>query len=498
MRVLVLVLLALLATACGGVLNPPVPTATPVPTAPLPSVPLPPTPEPEPEVWVKNHRLTEMWSGPVSDRGAISFGRTSSTFCVFRIERTEDDARIFVYNPYADDAFWIDAESVGPVEAPELRRGPKPPNQNCADAVYDDSIGTPVATPRATGTPRPALGTTPALSTTPAQTTTPSAQATDLRAGQPLVMALYYPWYDLETWESGQSLDLPAERYISSDPEAIRQHVAWAREAGLDALVSAWYGVETVNPTEQNFRTLLAEAERTGLRAALLLETDNDHFFPSRASTVASLRHLLRVHAAHPAYLRIDGRPVILVWRPQSVYASNGSRVNAKSLAAVDAWSAIIAEVDPDRRAIWIAEGDYVEMLRAFDGLFPYSIAWSQNPANQLLQYGQAVRSRAQSLGSPRIWAATAMPGYDDTRIAGRPDTFAVARQDGAYYQRTFQGAIDSNPDWVVITSFNEWLEGTQIEPAVAYGRRYLDLTRTYVERFKQQAASRPTPTPTR
>ena len=95
-----------------------------------------PTPTPVPAQWVKNHRITEMWSGPASDRSAISFGQTSNTFCSFRVERTEDDARIYVYNPYLDGRFWIDADAVGPVVAPERRPGPKPPDQNCAEAIY--------------------------------------------------------------------------------------------------------------------------------------------------------------------------------------------------------------------------------------------------------------------------------------------------------------------------------------------------------------------------
>jgi hypothetical protein len=136
------VFLLLLCAACGGVLNPPIPTVTPVPTISSIPTPVTPTATPVPPQWVKNHHITEMWSGPASDRTAISFGRTSSTFCSFRIEHTEDDARIFVYNPYLDGRFWIDAEAVGPVQAPEHRRGPKPPDQNCAEAVYE--AGTPM------------------------------------------------------------------------------------------------------------------------------------------------------------------------------------------------------------------------------------------------------------------------------------------------------------------------------------------------------------------
>ena len=67
-------------------------------------------------------------------------------------------------------------------------------------------------------------------------------------------------------------------------------------------------------------------------------------------------------------------------------------------------------------------------------------------------------------------------------------------REDGAYYSQTWQAAIDSNPDWVIITSFNEWPEGTYIEPSQAYGDRYLGLTAEWAGRFKSGEAIAYTP----
>ena len=165
--VLVLLLLTLLCTACGGVLNPPSPPPTRTPTVPPLPTEVPPTATPVPEQWVKNHRIAEMWSGPARDRTSTSFGQTSNTFCSFRVDLAEDDARLYVYNPYTDGRFWIDAEAVGPVVPPERRRGPKPPGQNCAEAIYDPRVGTPV-----TATPTPA---------TPAATITPTATSTTTR-----------------------------------------------------------------------------------------------------------------------------------------------------------------------------------------------------------------------------------------------------------------------------------------------------------------------------
>ena len=171
----------LLTTACGGVINPPALPTRPAPPPPRPTaIPEPtatsePTATPEPARWVKNHRITPMWSAPQRETGAISFGTTSSTFCSFRVVREADDARILVYNPHADGTFWIDADAVGPVVEPPHRAGPKPVGVNCTEAIYDGVI---VMAPGATssGTAQPDL--TRTVTPAPVGTVTPTAAGT--------------------------------------------------------------------------------------------------------------------------------------------------------------------------------------------------------------------------------------------------------------------------------------------------------------------------------
>jgi hypothetical protein len=79
-----------------------------------------------------------------------------------------------------------------------------------------------------------------------------------------------------------------------------------------------------------------------------------------------------------------------------------------------------------------------------------------------------------------KIWAAGVMPGYNDTLIPGRTNTFIVPRNSGETYATSWQAAIDSTPDWITITSFNEWFEGAMIEPGVSYGNFYLQMTQLY------------------
>ncbi|MDW7992238.1 MAG: glycoside hydrolase family 99-like domain-containing protein [Anaerolineae bacterium] len=294
--------------------------------------------------------------------------------------------------------------------------------------------------------------------------------------GERLVLAFYYAWYDQATWGKGLP-DLPAQPYASTDPAAIERHVLWAKRAGIDGFVQSWYGPRTQNnQTESNFALLLDIAARHGFFAAVDLEVTSP-FIGSVGDVVAALRHALAVHAAHPAYLRVGGRPVVFFWRQQRF--------------PVETWEAIRQEVDPERRSLWIAEGTALEYLRVFDGNHLYSVAWSEAPEGVLTRWGKRVRDWGLQNGRAPLWVATVMPGYDD-RATGRADAFVRDRAGGEYYRRCWQGAIASGADWVIITSFNEWMEGTQIEPSVGYGESYLDLTRELAGAFRAAPASAP------
>jgi len=296
-----------------------------------------------------------------------------------------------------------------------------------------------------------------------------------------LVLAFYYAWFDQAMWKSGQLSDQPAQPYDSRDRATIQRHVAQAKSAGIDALVQSWYGPSggANNMTESNFATLLDVSAASGLRAAVDFETQGP-FFSSAGDVQSALATLLSGHARHPAYLKVNGKPVVFFWRQQRF--------------GVDAWAAIRQQVDPEHKSIWIAEGTDLAYLRVFDGIHLYSVAWSADPSPVLVNFGAKVRKAAQDLGF-RYWVATAMPGYDDTRLRGAGG-FARERANGDYFRATFSGAAKSGADWTIVTSFNEWPEGSMIEPSTSYGDTYLNLTRELAAAYRTGAVIAPTVAP--
>ncbi len=91
------------------------------------------------------------------------------------------------------------------------------------------------------------------------------------------------------------------------------------------------------------------------------------------------------------------------------------------------------------------------------------------------------------------VFLATVIPGFDNTSVHGfegsplydgRPGTI-VKRHDGKTYAETWRAAIDSGADWVCIVSWNELHEGTEIEPTLEDGVKYIRLTREWAAMFK-------------
>ena len=333
----------------------------------------------------------------------------------------------------------------------------------------EEASATPTATDTATASPTVSSTATPTATMTPvtptatsAATSTPTrTPTTAARSCAPVpVLAMYYAWYDMNTWTSGKTSDQPVAPYVSADRSTIERQVTQAQSLGINGFELNWWGPG--NQTDTNLQTLLSVAGAHGFKVTV----DFDLNSPSvhNAGDITNALKYLKHYFADPSWFRYNGKPYVVFFGTRKF--------------DVNTWGTILHEVDPNHEVTWIAEGDIFSYLTVFDGIHPYSIAWSSNPSGTLASY--ASRTRAYP---GKIWMATVMPGYNDTLVNGAQG-FAVDRQNGAYYTRMWDGAIATHPEVISITSWNEWVEGSYIEASQKYGDLFLQLTRQMVQKY--------------
>jgi glycoprotein endo-alpha-1,2-mannosidase len=257
----------------------------------------------------------------------------------------------------------------------------------------------------------------------------------------------FYPWYSNANhdgqyvhWAQGGhappfdigSAFFPMRgTYSSGDPRVLGAQMRDIAASGVDEVVSSWWG--RGSPEDERLPTVIRAAKRRGLEVAVQLE-------PYDGRTVDSV-------ASDLAYLRTLGLRDVYVYRSGDFTAEEWSRVTRPPMGL-----RLFAQTN---RVGFAASA-------GFAGFYTYDI---------LLYDGAKFDRFCAQARSLRILCAPSVgPGYDASQATG--DTRVKLRLDGATYDSMWGAAIRAGADMVTITSYNEWGEGTQIEPA-GHGGRY-------------------------
>lgn len=294
--------------------------------------------------------------------------------------------------------------------------------------------------------------------------------------------ALYYGWYGEDSWSRPSLKDSPLAPYASNDPAHVDSQVAQAAGAGIDAFLASWWGPG--HYTDETFPLVLDAVAAHGMTASIYLEVLPDGVTPLGEEQLYSwLAYALGTYASHPAYGRFEGVPVVGLWAAdkidRAVWARVFDRLRAEGLDAV-----------------YLAGGSDLAQLEVFDAGYDYLPQEGGLDVRSEPAFIEAVRNYPLLADSsrPKASVMTLNPGYDDTLVPGRLGT-VLERQDGERYQRHIDAALAADPDWVLITSWNEWYENTHIEPSTSHGTRYLELTAAFADAWKAGEGDTPTTT---
>jgi glycoprotein endo-alpha-1,2-mannosidase len=269
----------------------------------------------------------------------------------------------------------------------------------------------------------------------------PVAQA----AAPPRIAIFYYPWFGTaardgayQHWQQGGHVPpvdvasnfYPARgAYSSSSERVLAAQMREIAGAGVGEVVSSWWGWGSIE--DLRLPSVIRAAARVGLTVAVHIEP-----YPGRSPATV---------AADIARLRMLGITDFYVYRPGDFPAAAWAVVN-EGLVGVR----IFAQTSLPGFAA----------AAHFTGLYTYDV----------LMYGPSSFGRicAEAHQLQLLCAPSVGPGYRATAATG--DLRVRPRLDGATYDRMWGAAIAAGADQVTITSYNEWNEGTQIEPAARLG----------------------------
>jgi hypothetical protein len=264
--------------------------------------------------------------------------------------------------------------------------------------------------------------------------------------------------------------------YDSSDPDLLEYHVLLMKLAGIDGVVIDWYGTAEFRDYGQihrNTQRLIGYLKRAGLRFVICYEdqsvkhmrADNFLHLPGdMAQGKKDLQWLDEHWLGDEAYVKIDGRPVLLVFGPQ--YFDGAQWKQLRSGLSL--------------RPLLLALPHWSQPARA-DGAFgwpPVSGGREVGPEDWR-KYIQALSARAET-GEPV--SSVVFPGFHDIyREAGVHDSYGhIGDQGGLTFAETFDMARKDKTPLIQIATWNDFGEGTEIEPTKTFGYRYLEIAQKF------------------
>ena len=345
----------------------------------------------------------------------------------------------------------------------------------------------------------------------------------DSAAGSPYTVGVYYyPWYG-DNFHGGRYLRehlRPPQppslgEYDDRDSGVIAQHLRWSRQANVSLWVASWWGPGRREDTTLR-QHILPHEELGDTKIALFYETAGRiPGFTDLTNVTADVAYIASNYFEHPNYLRIDGRPVLFVYLTR-VLSNRGVLAEA-----VTRMRGAASEAGYDLYIVGdqaFGQPSNPSALRLLDAVTNYDVYGSvgakgyagQQAVDAYFASQAGWQTLSKAAGTAFIPAAT--PGFNDKGVRGGHAALSrrltAHSEPGTLFRAMLQQAVaqtDSNTgNMLLVTSWNEWHEDTQIEPVVespptalddsdgaysegldyeGYGERYLNILREETSR---------------
>lgn len=275
--------------------------------------------------------------------------------------------------------------------------------------------------------------------------------------------------------------------YDSADPAILEYHVLLMKLAGVDGAIVDWYGMDNYldyGINNQRAAALFRFTRRAGLKFALCYEdrtiqVEIDGGYLAASNAIAHAQQTMLYAQSNfftdPGFLKWSNRPVLLNFGPQYFMTSAQ-------------WQTIFSVLAPTNQPAFFTEDN---RLAVGAGAFNWPPMWLSQTNGGVLSTNALESYLAnfqQKAGSWPAFISSAFPRFHDiyAQAGVGPSYGYLDDSDGETLRRTLSRALTNASAIVQIVTWNDFGEGTIIEPTREYGCRDLgmlqDVRRQYLD----------------
>lgn len=246
--------------------------------------------------------------------------------------------------------------------------------------------------------------------------------------------------------------------YASSDPDLIEYHLLLMKYSGIDGVLIDWYGSTNVADyglNRRNTEALIEMIDEVGLKYAIVYEdrtvervlTENG----GEATSIArnDMLYLSQKYFNQESYIKIDGKPLLLVFGPTYFFQATE-------------WDFIMSALSPKP---------------VFMPLWGNSYMTGTTTAGEFIWVDQTnIDTKYGTIGAHAHFAGGAWPGFRDFYKEGAAgnNLFVIEHDNGQTWNDLLQKATLHDIDFLQLITWNDFGEGTMIEPTKEFGYSYL------------------------
>jgi len=256
--------------------------------------------------------------------------------------------------------------------------------------------------------------------------------------------------------------------YDSDDRDVIDYHLLLMKYAGIDGLIVDWYGVQNVDDyplNKRNTDSIFSRVPNSGLQFGICYEDASLAQDKSVAGldtlTAAKLdfNYLQSAYFSSNSYIRINSQPLLLDFGPQ------GLKTTADWEQAFSVFS-----TKPVLLSL-----EYQGNITGAEGSGEFAWVQATDQANLTAFYS----NRAPSLS---YYFAGAYPGFQDFyQQGGWGNTlFQIGYNGTATLQNCLNLASTSGTNYLQLITWNDYGEGTMIEPTLDFNFSFLQTIQKY------------------